>query len=61
MGDISKGLADPLTPPKKQREAEKVLAFLALLAGAHKYICLERENSGMSLLLCPGKMFRKEN
>jgi hypothetical protein len=29
---------------------------LALLAGAHTDIWLEREDLGMSLLLCPGKM-----
>jgi hypothetical protein len=34
---------------------------LALLAGAHTDIWLEREALGMSLLLCRGKMFRQGN
>ncbi len=44
----------------RQSEEEKDL-FWPLVAGAHTDIWLEREDLGMSLLLCPAKMFRQEN
>jgi hypothetical protein len=45
----------------RQREEEGSCPGLALLAGAHTDIWLEREDLGTSMLLCPGKMFRQGN
>jgi hypothetical protein len=46
---------------RRQREERgRESPVLALLAGAQTYIWLEREELGTSLLLCPGKMFRKK-
>jgi hypothetical protein len=48
-------------PERSKTERGRESPGLALLAVAHTDIWLEREDLGMSLLLCPGKMFRQGN
>ncbi len=50
-----------LQTERSKTEREREVTTLALLAGAHTNIWLEREDLGMSQLRCPGKMFRLGN
>ena len=49
------------SPERSKTERGREGSALALIAGAHTDIWLEREDLGTSLLLCPGKMFRQGN
>jgi hypothetical protein len=49
------------SPERSKKERGRESPGLALLAGAHTDIWLEKEDPGTSLKRCPGKMFRQEN
>jgi hypothetical protein len=49
----------PYQREARQREEERGLTYMALLAGAYTDIWLEKEDLVTSQLRCPGKMFRQ--